>query len=150
MPVVSELPGFGVRVRPSGAMSYVVVYRAGSGRGAPVRRFTIASVGKSTPEAARKRAKAILGAVAHGQDPAGEKAIERGALTVAALADRFLSEHVEQKRKPGTVAFYRLLIEKIIKPELGATKSDKVTRAVLDENAASTDGVLPLVLRRGR
>jgi hypothetical protein len=63
----AKLPGFGVRVRPSGAMSYVVVYRAGSGRGAPVRRFTIASVGKTAPEAARTRAKAILGAVAHGR-----------------------------------------------------------------------------------
>ncbi len=36
-----KLSGFGVRVRPSGAKSYVVVYRAGSGRGAPVRRYTI-------------------------------------------------------------------------------------------------------------
>jgi integrase len=124
----AKLPGFGVRVRPSGAMSYVVVYRAGSGRGAPVRRFTIASVGKTAPEAARRRAKAILGAVAHGQDPAGDKATERGTLTVTALADRFLSEHVEQKRKPGTVAFYRHLLEKIIKPELGATKADKMGR----------------------
>ena len=78
----SKLPGFGVRVRPSGAMSYVVVYRAGSGRGAPVRRYTIANVGKAAPEAARRRAKAILGAVAHGHDPAGEKATERGTLTV--------------------------------------------------------------------
>src|SRR5262249_30313490 len=125
----SKLPGFGVRVRPSGAMSYVVVYRAGAGRGAPMRRFTIANVGKATPEAARKRAKAILGAVAHGQDPAGEKAAERGALTVSELADRFMAEHVEQKRKSGTVAFYRHLLDKIIKPELGASKADKVMRA---------------------
>src|SRR5262245_49850873 len=81
-----KLPGVGVRVRPSGAMSYVVAYRAGSGRGAPVRRFTIANVGKAAPEAARRRAKVILGAVAHGQDPAGDKATERGTLTVTALA----------------------------------------------------------------
>jgi hypothetical protein len=93
----SKLTGFGVRVRPSGAMSYVVVYRAGSGRGAPVRRFTIANVGKATPEAARRRARAILGAVAHGHDPAGEKAIERGTLTIAGLADRFMSEHTSSR-----------------------------------------------------
>jgi integrase len=91
--------------------------------------YTIANVGKATPEAARGRAKAILGAVAHGHDPAGEKATERGTLTIAGLADRFMSEHVEPKRKPGTVAFYRHLLDKIIKPELGATKADKVTRA---------------------
>ena len=36
----AQMPGFGVRVRPTGAKSYVVVYRAGSGRGAPVRRYT--------------------------------------------------------------------------------------------------------------
>src|SRR6516165_7364678 len=97
----ATMPGFGVRVRPSGAISYVVVYRAGSGRGAPVRRFTIANVGKATPETARRRAKAILGAVAHGLDPAGEKATERGTLKIAGLAERFMAEHVEQKRKPG-------------------------------------------------
>jgi hypothetical protein len=53
--------GFGVRVRPTGAKSYVVVYRAGAGRGAPVRRYTVAAVGKITPELARARAKAIVG-----------------------------------------------------------------------------------------
>jgi hypothetical protein len=56
----AQMPGFGVRVRPTGSMSYVVVYRAGSGRGAPVRRYTIAGVGKIAPESARTRAKAIL------------------------------------------------------------------------------------------
>ena len=53
--------GFGVRVRPTGAKSYVVVYRAGAGRGAPVRRYTIAAVGKITPELARARAKWFWG-----------------------------------------------------------------------------------------
>ena len=51
--------GFGVRVRPTGAKSYVVVYRAGTGRGAPVRRYTIAGVGKISPEAARRRAREL-------------------------------------------------------------------------------------------
>src|SRR5262249_23346064 len=86
----SKLPGFGVRVRPTGAMSYVVVYRAGSGRGAPARRYTIASVRKATPEAARRRAKALLGAVAHGHDPAAEKATDRGTLTVSEFSHPFL------------------------------------------------------------
>jgi len=95
----------------------------------PVRRYTIASVGKIAPEKARRRAQAILGAVAHGLDPASDKATERGTPTVAELADRFMVEHVESKRKPGTAAFYRHILTKIVKPELGAAKADKVTRA---------------------
>ena len=122
-----KMPGFGVRVRPSGAKSYVVVYRAGSGRGAPVRRYTIAGAGKITPEKARRRAQAILGSVAHGHDPANEKATERGTATVAELADHFMVEHVELKRKPGTAAFYRHVLNKIVKPNLGTAKADKVT-----------------------
>jgi len=124
-----KMPGFGVRVRTTGAMSYVVVYRAGSGRGAPVRRYTIAGVGKIAPENARNRAQAILGSVAHGHDPAGEKATERGTPTIAELADRFMAEHVEPKRRPATTAFYRHILDKIVRPELGVAKADKVTRA---------------------
>src|SRR6516165_4419770 len=127
----SKMPGFGVRVRPTGAMSYIVVYRAGSGRGAPVRRYTIAGVGKIAPENARGRARALLGLVAHGHDPAGEKTTERGTPTVAELADRFIAEHVEPKRRPGTVVFYRHILGKIVVPEFGAAKADKVTRAQL-------------------
>ena len=94
--------GFGVKVRPTGAKSYVVVYRAGAGRGAPVRRYTIAAAGKITPERARARAKLILGAVAHGHDPANQKTAERGTPTVTELADRFMADHVRAKRKAGT------------------------------------------------
>jgi integrase len=127
----ATMPGFGVRVRPTGAMSYIVVYRAGSGRGAPYRRYTIGAIGKITPEKAKLRAKGILGAVAHGRDPAGEKTNERGTPTVAELGDRFMAEHIEPKRKPGTTTFYRDILDRIVKPELGTTKADKVTRAAL-------------------
>lgn len=120
--------GFGLRVRPSGVMSYVVVYRAGPGRGAPVRRYTIGTVGKIAPEGARARAKVILGYVVHGQDPAGQKTTERTAPTVAELADRFMTEHVEPKRKGGTAQFYRDILDRIVKPSLGTTKVDKLSR----------------------
>jgi integrase len=120
--------GFGVRVRPTGAKSYVVVYRAGAGRGAPVRRYTIAAVGKITPDRARARAKAILGSVAHGHDPADQKTTERGVPTVAELADRFMSEHVKAKRKAGTAEFYRDILDRIVKPAVGTAKADKLTR----------------------
>lgn len=120
--------GFGVRVRPTGAKSYVVVYRAGAGRGAPVRRYTIGAAGKITPERARARAKVILGMVAHGHDPASQKTTERGTPTVAELADRFMADHVWAKRKPGTAEFYRDILDRIVKPALGTTKADKLTR----------------------
>ena len=120
--------GFGVRVRPTGAKSYVVVYRAGAGRGAPVRRYTIAAVGKIAPERARARAKVILGAVAHGHDPAGEKTAERGTPTVAELSDWFMADHVRVKRKASTAEFYRDILDRIVKPALGTTNAGKLAR----------------------
>jgi integrase len=127
----AQLSGFGVRVRPTGAKSYVVLYRAGTGRGAPQRRFTIGAVGKITPDKARERAKGVLGAVANGKDPAGEKTDERETPIVAALADKFMAEHVEPKLKPGTVNLYRDILDRIVKPEFGTTKANKLTRAAV-------------------
>lgn len=128
----SELKGFGVRIRPSGARSYVVVYRrAGHGRGAPVKRVTIDAVGKITPDEARKAAKRILGSIAHGADPAGERASDRRAATLGDLAAAFLAEHVEAKRKPATAAKYRYVVEAFIIPALGKLKPADVTRAAV-------------------
>ena len=121
------LIGFGIRVQPTGAKSYVVKYRAGSGRGAPTRRVTLGRVGTLTPDEARTLARKTLGAVAHGSDPAALKAAERRASTLRELAEIFLAEHVEAKRKQTTATHYRSLLEKVVLPELGSRKAEQVT-----------------------
>jgi hypothetical protein len=63
-----------------------------------------APVGPLTPDEARRLAKATLGSVAHGLDPAAVKAAERRASTLREIADLFLSEHAEAKRKPLTAS----------------------------------------------
>ena len=122
-----KLSGFGLRVQPSGAKSYVVKYRAGSGRGAPTKRVTLGKVGTLTPDKARDLARKTLGAVAHGSDPAALKAAERRASTLREVAEIFLAEHVEAKRKPTTATHYRSLLEKVVLPELGSRKAEQVT-----------------------
>ena len=57
-----ELPGFGLRIGPTGIQTFVVKYRAeGGGRTAPQRLMAIGRYGVVTPDQARKKAKAILG-----------------------------------------------------------------------------------------
>lgn len=114
-----DLKGFGVRVQRSGEKSYVVKYRAGIGRIAPTRRVTLGAVGALTPDEARRLAKTTLGTVAHGLDPAAVKTAERRAAPLKELAQLFLAEHVETKRKPATASHYRDILERIVLPGLG-------------------------------
>lgn len=127
----TDLTGFGVRVRSNGAMSYIVVYRAGHGRKAPLRKLTLAAVGKLTPDEARSLARRAIGSVVHGKDPANEKADGRKGMTVAELAEAFLTEHVRPKRKGTTAARYEHALRAHILPELGAIKAESLTRAAV-------------------
>lgn len=125
----SSLAGFGIRVQKTGAKSYVVKYRAGAGRGAPTRRLTLSQVGKITPEEARTLARKTLGAVANGADPAAQRAAEKRASTIAEAAEQFLREHVEAKRAASSAASYRDLLERLVVPDIGKRKAEKVTTA---------------------
>jgi hypothetical protein len=83
------VPGFGVRRRTGTAVVYLVKYRTATGR---QRWQAIARHGVLTPEEARARATAILGAVVDGADPATEKQAARKAATVAELCDLYLAD----------------------------------------------------------
>jgi integrase len=108
-----NLPGFGVRVMPSGLKTFVVDYRPGAGgRGVAKRRLTLGRYGPMTAEQARKAAQNALAHIRLGQDPQGEKTRQRAAMTVGELIDLFLDEHVGTKLKTKTRLDYAIVLGK--------------------------------------
>ena len=126
----TELRGFGVRVQRGGTKSYILHYRAGFGRGAPLRKWTIGKHGSPwTPDTARAEARRLLGLVKTGGDPAADKSKSKGAPTIAELAERFLSEHARAKRKASTAFEYERLLNRVVLPALGKRRVGDVTKA---------------------
>jgi hypothetical protein len=112
----SDLKGFGVRCRPSGAKFYLLKTRLGGRQ----RWLTIGRHGSPwTPETARREAQRLLGLKAAGQDPATQRDRHKGAATLADLGSRFLSEYVAQYCKPTTAELYKCAVQLHITPMLG-------------------------------
>jgi integrase len=116
-----ELPGFGVRVLSSGRKSFLVQHRVG-GRGGETRRLALGMFGAVTVEEARRRAIAILGQRAAGNDPIKEMREDtKRAMTVAEFADLYLAEGPAEKpnKKGSSWSTDRSNIERHVKPLLG-------------------------------
>ncbi len=69
----TTLPGFGLKITPSGHKAYLLQYRLG-GRATAKKRYTIGTHGTFTPDQARKEAVRLRGLIASGHDPAEAKA----------------------------------------------------------------------------
>ena len=109
-----DLPGFGVRVYPNGAKTYLVQGRGPRGS----KRITVGRHGLISADEARRRGAALLIRIKAGEEP-GAEPDDEGVPTVAELAERYLREHVEVRCKPLTVKGYRQMIVRHILPAFG-------------------------------
>ena len=129
------LTGFGVRVYPSGAKVYVVQARGPEG----TRRITVGRHGVIGASEARRRATLIVARIRAGEEPV-PAAKKTESIAVAALAERYLREHVAVRCKPTTATQYRLAIERYIVPALGKRAVSSLGRSqVADLQHALSD-----------
>jgi len=88
----TQLKGFGLRITPSGAKSFIVEKRIAG----KVRRMTIGRFGELTVEQARREATKLLGQVATGVDPVAEKQTAKvAAVTLGEAYQDFLKARKE-------------------------------------------------------
>jgi integrase len=120
----SELPGFGLRVYPSGAKAFLVTYRIGTRR----RRVIVGPYGRYTVEEARKAAKKLLLAASDGTDLVEERENARKGETVADLCARYLDVHLP-KKKASSARHDRRMLQVYVIPSLGKLKIVDVQRA---------------------
>ncbi len=90
------MPGFGLRIYPSGRKAFVISYRDSDRRS---RMATLGTFGKDlTLEQARTNARKEMSAVRDGTDPLMERRRDRNIETFADLAALYVERHASSKR----------------------------------------------------
>lgn len=156
----SDLPGFGVRVFPSGKKTFYADYYNVDGQR---KRMSIGPYGKLTADEARKLARITLGSVLGGDDPALERKTRRKSLTVAQLCDNYVAAADKgliigkggRPKKVSTMATDKGRIERHIKPLLGRKlvidlKASDVAKFIRDVTAGKTAAVEKTGKLRGK
>jgi hypothetical protein len=124
----TDLKGFGVRLAPSGALSWFIEYRPGAGgRRVAKKRYGLGGR-ELTPEEARTLAKQTLASIALGNDPSATRQTQRQMPTLREFGEEYLEDEAEAKLKLRTVANYRIYLRKHVFPALGSSKINVITR----------------------
>lgn len=123
-----ELPRFGLRVKPTGAMAFVLQYRNTQGR---TRRFALGRVGEMTPEEARTKARRLRQSVREGADPSAARHDRKADPTIADLVDLYLKDGPAAKpaKKASSWATDASNLRRHVVPLLGRRHLSALTKA---------------------
>lgn len=120
------LTGFYIRVNQGGSKTAIVRYFK-DGR---ARSLTLGKLGEAFPLAqARAQARAVLGKVAAGHDPARERQQRLDAPLVSEVAQRFIEEHARPYCKPRTAKGYEAILRLYVLPALGTMRIAEIERS---------------------
>lgn len=137
-----DLSGFGVRIWPGGAKTFVLKTRVGAGRTAKQAWVTVGKVGVMRLEEARKAALQTMASASKGIDPTPVRHVEppppQGPETVEELCRHWLAKGSGRSRQrgrlagslrdPKNIAIDRGRIEAHIIPVLGKVRLTELTR----------------------
>jgi integrase len=117
-----KMPGFGLVITANGHRSWCVQYRAGHAS----RRMVIK--GTLSLDAARRKAKILLGKIADGGDPLGERREERAAElnTLRSVSAEYLRREGKNLR---SIERRRATLERLVYPTMGARQITGIKRS---------------------
>lgn len=145
----SEIPGFGVRIQPSGRKTYVARYRT---HDRVQRKLTLARCSDMPPDRARDLARKAFATVAEGGDPTKDRRVEKDAPTMSDLQERYMKEHAGPFKKEASARLDAMNWRLHIIPAIGKKKVKDVKRSdilslhgSLSEKPATANQVLALL-----
>lgn len=119
-----DIPGFGVRVEPSGTKAFFLKYWTGARQ----EMKTIGKFGQLTVQEAEQEARRLLGMVAGGENPAQALRGFRAQDTFGEFAERYMAEYSSKKNKPRTQADNRRLLDRYLLPAWRNLKLSDIRR----------------------
>jgi integrase len=145
----SKVPGFGVRVYPSGKRMYVFQYRT---KRRQQRRVAIGLHGPFTIDKAREAAADLYEAVRKGRDPAGEQrmAARRAPDTIESVTDEFMQRYMAGKQRAQSyISDTRAIFDNHVLPRWRGRELKTITRRdVIDLLDAIVDAGKPIAANR--
>jgi integrase len=146
----SELPGFAVRITPTGVKAWVVQMRV---RGGKERRMTVGLCNKVPLDKARVEARKLIANADLGRDVAQERQEARQVKpeanpTVEEFARRWLEEVVGRRNRPGTVKIRKLLVKNHINPHVGGRRIAELTRKDIEDLHHAVSAKFPVSANR--